>query len=219
MRKKDTFNYIKWVVYCVFAIALLGCKKEQEIFSLNSPQLYATDGSGVGGNKEGGITVVEFFDYRCHACKLSFPAVHTLTSIDPDVRVVYRDLPILGYVSEIAAKAALAARYQNKYMRFHNALMSAPSLRSPDDVYGIAQKMGLDVPQLKTDMNRSEIREQIDENYAAAKRLDIVGTPAFLFAKTTWGKKGLSASGATLVRGAMNLTDFKKLIVSIRLNN
>ena len=62
-------------------------------------------------------------------------------------------------------------------------------------------------------------RKQLDENYAVAKSLDIVGTPAFLFAKTTWGKKGLSASGATLVRGAMNMTDFKKLIVSIRLNN
>ncbi len=219
MRKRRVFSQLKWVICCVFAVALLGCDKEQEIFSLNSPQLYVTDGSGVGGNQQGSITVVEFFDYRCHACKLSFPAVHTLTSIDPDVRVVYRDLPILGYVSEIAAKASLAARYQNKYIRFHNALMRASSLRSADDVYAIAQKMGLDVSQLKTDMNRSEIRKQLDENYAVAKSLDIVGTPAFLFAKTTWGKKGLSASGATLVRGAMNMTDFKKLIVSIRLNN
>jgi protein-disulfide isomerase len=79
----------------------------------------------VGGNPAGDVTLVEFFDYNCPYCRRVAPTVVELEEADPGLRVVYKEFPILGPGSEFAARAALAARKQGKYVPFHNALMRA----------------------------------------------------------------------------------------------
>ena len=81
--------------------------------------------SPVSGNPKGEITVVEFYDYRCGFCKRAAPAVTELQKVDPRVRVVYKDFPILGEPSELAAKAALASYAQGKHQAFHEALLES----------------------------------------------------------------------------------------------
>ena len=83
-------------------------------------------GSPVGGNPRGDVTVVEFFDYNCCYCKRVAPAVKALIKADANVRVVYKEFPILGPSSLLAAKAALAAHRQGKYVVFHEALFELP---------------------------------------------------------------------------------------------
>ncbi|MFZ3014959.1 MAG: thioredoxin domain-containing protein, partial [Nitrospira sp.] len=81
--------------------------------------------SPISGNPKGEITLVEFYDYRCGFCKKAASAVTELQKEDRRVRVVYKDLPILGEPSELAAKAALASQVQGKHQAFHEALLAS----------------------------------------------------------------------------------------------
>src|SRR5262249_18837617 len=79
----------------------------------------------VGGNPQGDVTLVEFFDYRCPYCKKVQPSLQKLLGEDAKLRIAYKEFPILGPVSETAARAALAARRQGKYLAFHDAMITA----------------------------------------------------------------------------------------------
>ena len=63
------------------------------------------------GNPDGDVTVVEFFDYNCPYCRRAMSEVEGLIEADPNVRLVFRELPILGDGSVFAAKAALASSH------------------------------------------------------------------------------------------------------------
>ena len=99
--------------------------------------------SPVSGNPDGAVTVVEFFDYRCGYCKRAAPMMEELLAGN-EVRIVWKEFPILGPASLIAARAALAARRQNSYLPMHVALMQAEDL-DEDAVMRIAQGLGLDM--------------------------------------------------------------------------
>ncbi len=214
------FIKCKKIIALCLCVLLVSCDQTLQTTNpaTDSSFLYKAKGSGIAGNARGDITIVEFFDYRCEACKLSFPALYTLPLIDPGARIVYRELPMLGPVAVIAAKAALAARYQHRYLIFHHALMSAPSLNTPEQVFDVAKQVGLDVALLQDDMNRSEVRERIDENMALAKALHITGTPVFILAKTEWQGDNMLVSNSILYPGALTLTTLKKMMVELRLN-
>ena len=112
--------------------------------------------SPVSGNSKGDVTVVEFFDYRCGYCKRVAGAVTQLQKDDSRVRIVYKDLPILGDASELAAKAALAARAQGRHQAFHEALLAAKSDMTKEQVLHIASDVGLDTKKLEADMDSPE---------------------------------------------------------------
>ena len=105
-------------------------EKEKQARAAGALKTHRTDllsdpTSPVGGNPVGDITVVEFFDYNCGYCKKAAPALKTLMAKDANVRVVYKEFAILGPQSVAAAKAALAAQRQGKYVEFHQGLMAA----------------------------------------------------------------------------------------------
>ncbi|MBH64471.1 MAG: hypothetical protein CL569_18885 [Alphaproteobacteria bacterium] len=139
-------------------------------------------GSHVGGNPNGDVTVIEFFDYRCTYCKRFLPNLADLMRTDNNVRFVFKEFPILGPDSLAASRAALAARAQNKdlYVPFHNALMESRGVFSENRIFDIAREIGLDADQLKRDMEAPEIEEIISRNYAQAEALGIQGTPGFV---------------------------------------
>lgn len=133
----------------------------------------------VAGNPQGDVTVVEFFDYACGYCKRAAPALEALKAADANVRVVYKEFPILGPGSVTAARAALAAQRQGKYAAMHQALMKAESM---DDaaVRAAAVAAGLDWARLSADMETPEIMQMIVRNQELATALAIGGTPAFV---------------------------------------
>ena len=105
------------------------------------------------GNPNGKITVVEFFDYQCPHCIDMTPVIDGLVKKNPDVKVVFKEFPIRGQMSELAARAALAAHAQGKYFELHKALMeSKQEPLTEDAIYAIAQTVGLDVTKLKAAM-------------------------------------------------------------------
>lgn len=136
------------------------------------------------GNPDGDITLVEFFDYNCPYCKRAKPIVQALLETDPNVRLVYREWPVLGEGSVYAARAALASRKQEKYEEFHWALMSYKGRAEEATVLDIADEIGLDTEQLIADMSDEEVDRHIRLSMRLAQGLNITGTPSFVVGNT-----------------------------------
>jgi protein-disulfide isomerase len=122
---------------------------------------------------------VEFFDYNCGYCKRAMTAVKEVLSNDKNIRIVYREFPILSEGSIFASRAALASRAQNKYKVFHEALMSAQQLNEIS-VMQIAKRIGLDAEKLLIDMNDPNVFEHIQTSRDLADALQFTGTPSFV---------------------------------------
>lgn len=135
--------------------------------------------SPVGGNPLGDITVVEFFDYNCGFCKRVASNLKALTDADKNVRVIYKELPILGPSSLLGSKAALAAKRQGKYVAFHEALFELPEI-SDATLKELSARLGLDHARLLSDMADPALMKQIERDHALARMLDINGTPGFV---------------------------------------
>ena len=136
------------------------------------------------GNPDGDVTVVEFFDYNCPYCRRVMPEVDALVEQDPNVRLVYREWPILGEGSVFAARAALAARKQGKYEEFHVAMMGMKGRAEEASVLRIAREVGLDIDQMRLDMKAPEVDEHIQTSMDLTRALGFSGTPSFVIGDT-----------------------------------
>lgn len=135
------------------------------------------------GNKEGKTVIIEFFDYNCGYCKRSFPELMDLISNDSDIKVILKELPVLGESSILASKYAIAAQKQNKYFEMHQELINFSGQISTNDIKNISKTIGINFEQLKTDMNHDETILIIRENYRLADLIGVRGTPAFIINK------------------------------------
>lgn len=151
-----------------------------EVLSTQRDLLENDPNAPVIGNPEGDVTMVEFFDYNCPYCKRAANEVKALMAEDSNIRVVYREWPILGEGSVFAARAALASRNQGKYEAFHWALMDLKGRAEEASILRVAEEVGLDVDQLWEDMDSPEIEEHIATSMALTQALGFTGTPAFV---------------------------------------
>ena len=175
----------------------------QQSLASNHDAVFNDPAAPVGGNPEGDVTVVEFFDYRCGYCKRMSAPLAELLQGDSNIRLVFKEFPILGPESQYAARAALAAKKQDKYVEFHWALMGLRGALDEATVKQVAQSVGVDVAQMETDMEAPEIAETIRRSYALAEALNINGTPAFVI-------------GEEIVRGAVSPESLSDLIAEAR---
>ena len=153
---------------------------QREAIQDNQDALYnlATDYSI--GPDNAAVTIVEFFDYRCGFCKRSVDQIAALPlQHDGNVRVVFKELPILSPESRQAALAALAAGEQGKYFELHMAFMEENSSLSDPEINRIAASVGVDVEQMRDDMKSEDVLQRLADSEALARRLDVTGTPAF----------------------------------------
>lgn len=134
------------------------------------------------GPADAAVTIVEFYDYRCAYCHAAMQWVIDLTRTRRDIRVVFKELPILSDASMEAARAALAARPQGRYLQFHQALMSFPLDRelTTAEIDGIARRSGIDVTRMRRAMEDPEITAILEQNRAHAIDYNITGTPGFV---------------------------------------
>jgi protein-disulfide isomerase len=128
---------------------------------------------------QGDVTVVEFFDYNCGYCRRAFGEVVKLIESDKNVRVVFVEFPILSEDSRMASKAAIAAAKQGKYFDFHKALLGGPGHVNEEKIWRAASSVGLNVDQLKKDMNAPETDAVIEANLQRGVSMSVQGTPAF----------------------------------------
>ena len=162
-----------------------------------------TPADPVAGNAKGDVTIVEFFDVRCQYCRKLEPDMARFLAADKGVRLVYKDLPILGPASLLGSKALLAAQRQNAYEKFRDAVMKLPPDITMASLEGAAKKLGLDWAKLAKDIEDPAIRAQLDANLAIAHSLNIEGTPALIV-------------GNEVVPGFIDAEGLKKLVAEAR---
>jgi protein-disulfide isomerase len=145
-------------------------------------QMLTEPGTPILGSEHPNITVVEYFDYNCSFCKKLAPAFGDLVGKDHKVAVLYKEWPIFGGVSAYAAKSALAAQWQGKYLQAHDALIGGPRLANEAQVDATLQRAGLDMGRLKADLSSHalEINQLLDRNQIEAQALSLQGTPGMV---------------------------------------
>jgi protein-disulfide isomerase len=145
-------------------------------------RILASPGAPVLGSTQADLTVVEYFDFNCPFCRELAPAFSKLLETDPKVAVIYKDWPIFGGVSIYAARSALAAGWQGKYARAHEALISAPRLSQNEQVDSVLQRAGIDMARLAMDLQThgSKIDALLSRNASEAHALGLKGTPGIL---------------------------------------
>jgi protein-disulfide isomerase len=157
----------------------------------------------IAGDPGGDVTIVEFFDTRCPYCRKLEPTMSDLLARDHRVRLVYKDLPILGPDSVLGSKALLAAQKQGRYEKLREAIMSAPPDTDKRGIQAIAQNLGLDWERMKHDMDDPAVAARLQANLTLAHELGIEGTPALVI-------------GGNLIPGAIDLADLQSAVAAAR---
>lgn len=121
------------------------------------------------------VVLVEFYDYACPYCKASNPHVDQLVRENPKLRVVYRELPILGPNSVEAARLSLAASKAGRFHQFHDALYAAG--RPAPDTNAAAARIANIPPAPAED---AAIEAELKKNFSLASQLGATGTPLFV---------------------------------------
>ncbi len=142
------------------------------------------------GNPDGKITVVEFFDYQCPHCVDMAPVIEGIVKANPNLRIIFKEFPIRGPISEFASRAALAANKQGKYYPFSHAMLTVNKPLTQDLIFDLAKNNGVDVDQMKKDMNGPEVSDQLKKNMKLGQDLKLFGTPA-IFAGVTTATKSI----------------------------
>ena len=171
-----------------------------------APQLLHQDGDPMLGSDNAKVTVVEFSDVRCPYCRRMIPTLAQLLKANQDVRIIYKDMPVLGPASVLGARAELAAQRQGGYDKLHLALMSGTNQITEDVIKAAAVNAGLNWTRLKADMDRPDIQARITANLALAHQLELQGTPAYVI-------------GNVLLPGAVELADLQAAVDAARAAN
>jgi protein-disulfide isomerase len=150
-----------------------------EALVLRDPDIPAT------GNVDGDITIVEYFDYQCPYCRKIEPEIRQVVQDDGKVRLVLKDWPILGPVSVVAARMALASKYQDKYIQAHEALIGVNSKLTEPRLRELLAGAGIDLDRLDRDLatNAKAIDAIIARNNDQATAFGFKGTPSFIVGK------------------------------------
>ena len=157
------------------------------------------------GNANGDITIVEYFDYNCPYCRKIAPEIRQVVQDDGKVRLVLKDWPILGEVSKIAARMALAAKYQDKFVEAHDALIGVSSRLTEPRIRELLAGVGINIDRLDRDLTAKakEIDAILARNSAQAEAFEFRGTPSFIVGKFR-------------VPGILTMAQFEQVIADAR---
>jgi protein-disulfide isomerase len=172
----------------------------------NAEAIFNDGVSFVGGNPDGDITFVEFVDYKCGYCKKAYPELQALIEIDGNIRIVYKEFPILGEESMIASRFATSALLiggDEAYEPLHDAMMTMRGNATPDTLSALADDLGLNGAAIIEGMSDPQVDAIISDNHALAQRLQITGTPTFVMEDQ-------------LVRGYVPLGAMEEIVAELR---
>lgn len=177
----------------------------QLITAAGQKEILTDPGTDVVGAPNADVTIVEYFDYNCPYCKKFALSLHAVLAEDHHIAIVYKEWPILGDVSVYAARSALAARWQGKYLAAHEALMTGSRLTQNDQVDATLKRAGIDLATLKKDQasHAADIDALLARNDAEAHALHLRGTPGIVI-------------GRQLLPGIVDLNGLKQLVADSR---
>lgn len=173
--------------------------KAKQAIQDNQQALLSDRASPVEGNAQGKVTIVEFFDYRCVHCRHVAPTIDKIVSSNASVRVVYKNFPVLGEPSVLAARAAVAAQQQGGWPKLHRAMLAFEGDFTVESVLALGTSVGLDSARLKTDMMSPATDKALQANMTLAAALGLDATPSFVI-------------GDRVIRGALSPEAFQALV-------
>ena len=172
----------------------------------NADALFSSAYDVVLGNPEGDVTVVEFMDYRCSYCRRAHPEVMELLEFDDNIRLIVKEFPILGEQSVLASRFAIATRValgDEAYFAVHDGLMRLRGDVTEASLIALAEELGLDSAAIMAAVADPLVQQTIDYNYALGQRMQITGTPSFVF-------------GDQMVRGYVPLDGMLEIVALLR---
>jgi protein-disulfide isomerase len=167
-----------------------------KVIKSNEALLFGSPRQVILGNRDGDVTMVEFFDYNCGFCKRALSDMQTLLKDDPKLKFVLKEFPILGPGSTEDPGG-------EKYLAFHQKLLGARGPANKDSALAAAKDAGLDVARLEVDMASDEVAKTLQESAALARALGINGTPGYVI-------------GDSIVPGAIGAAALKERVQSAR---
>jgi|HubBroStandDraft_6_1064221.scaffolds.fasta_scaffold211376_3 protein-disulfide isomerase len=178
--------------------AAADAEKKEVAVKDNAKDLFNSTRQVVLGNAAGDATMVEFFDYNCGYCKRAMADMLDLLHSDPKLKIVLKELPVLGPGSMEAAQVAVAVRMQDadgtKYLEFHQKLLGGRGQADRVRAMAVAKDMGLDMERLEKDLQSEEVKTSIEESLRLAETLGISGTPTYVVGReVVVGAVGLEA--------------------------
>ncbi len=179
---------------------------DKALVASNAKAIFDDGFSWVGGNPDGTLTVVEFLDYQCGFCRKAQPELTELIQSDGDIRLIVKEMPILGPGSDLAARAAVAtliAQGSEAYGRLHGTLMAMKGQITDASLDRAFAEAGVDGEAVRAAMEDPEVSRRLDATHALAEKLGISGTPTFVVADQ-------------MVRGYLPLEQMRTLVAGVR---
>lgn len=170
------------------------------VVAANAGTILKPFGSAWAGNPHGNLTIAEYFDYNCGYCRASLPVIAQLLASDPQLRIVYHEMPVLSDESDTAAKLSLAAAEQGKFQAFHNALYAGGRV-TPDSMAAAARTAGIDMARAAAFAPQAEA--QIAANLDLVRKMGLTGTPSWVI-------------GNRVISAALPLDELQKVIAAAR---
>lgn len=156
-----------------------------DLIAAHADAIYNDGYSWVGGNPDGDVTIVEFMDYRCGYCRKAHPEVTELVESDGNIRLIIKEMPVLGEASVLAARFAIATKIvagDEAYGQIHDAMMTLTGNPSQPIMSRLASTLGLDADAIFAEMDSDEVTKRLQETRTLAQQLQINGTPGFVMA-------------------------------------
>ncbi|KQQ91468.1 DsbA family protein [Aureimonas sp. Leaf324] len=168
-------------------------------------RLDASPAGTVAGNPQGDVTLVEFFDYNCGYCKRAASDLQVLLESDPKLKVVYKEIPVLGPASEAAARVSLAFRETkpDSYPQFQKTLLASRAQVDEARALEVAAQLGVQEATLRPLLGGQSVTAALNESAELATALGISGTPSYVI-------------GDELVPGAVGADALAEKIANIR---
>ncbi|MBY0501724.1 MAG: DsbA family protein [Alphaproteobacteria bacterium] len=154
--------------------------KMEKAVAENKDKIFNNPATPIGGNPKGATSLVVFLDPNCGYCKKFHKELETLVSTDKDVKIIYKDIPIMGPASVMTVKAMLAAKEQGKYDQFQKVVFSSDKPLTKKQLLKLASSVDIDTKKLEADMKTKEIQALVDQDLELAKVIGINGTPTLI---------------------------------------
>jgi protein-disulfide isomerase len=184
------------------AMSNLEARESKKVVDANRAQIETPFAGAWEGAADGDVTLVQFFDYACSYCRASRPDVDRLLAEDKKLKIVYRELPILGPQSLDAALASLAVAQQGNYGEFHKALYKAGRI-TPQIIADAMEKARVDIARAKEAEKSEAVKQEIAANLLLQRTLQLTGTPSWVV-------------GDTVLNGAVGYDQLNKAIAAAR---
>jgi len=155
------------------------------------------------GAEDGDVVLVEFFDFNCPFCRQSSGDVERLMAEDPKLKLVFRDMPVLGPDSERFARASLSAAEQGRYINFYRSVFAGQGELSQERLIRSVRQAGLNEGKVAASLSSKSLADELERNLSLGRALGLTGTPSYVI-------------GNRILSGAVGYDALKEAVAAAR---